>query len=416
MSFIGATGLNSFEEDIQDTSNYIASRVLEVQSQEILDNGNTSNYVKRLHTELRDEIGYEIGYNPDPLYIAVPTGLYARIEVQETFVGNPKIGIVPASGLFEKIDNVESELSTRIGHAATVTPPSAATGVYVPIEEIQGKQTTIQEEIGGIEEEITTIQGEITTIQGEIRGIETQISTLESEVGASTLLDTFTNFWTGTPSVYAGIASAATLAGTAQITASSANTKADTALTLWNKGTGNYTDNIYHLKSGNVGIGTNINTVLNNKLEVNGSINITTGNTYKINNVDFSYSDLAGTIPIATTSSIGGVKPDGTTITIAPDGTLSSQGETPILENIYPLFDNTQFNNSTGNIRITKNVNSIIKLISRIKKGQIDPYQRYEYKFKHLNESMLKSLHDWVKSESHKSTTVEYLKNKVNNL
>ena len=31
-------------------------------------------------------------------------------------------------------------------------------------------------------------------------------------------------------------------------------------------------------------------------------------------------------MPIATTWSIGGVKPDGTTITIAEDGTISSQG------------------------------------------------------------------------------------------
>ena len=314
MSFIGATGLNSFQEEIQDTCNYIASRVLEVQSIENVNMTDTSNYTKRLHTELKNEIGYEGSTLTNPPLFG--TGLYFRIETQEYLVGNPKVetvlGNVPASGLFEKIedtsnyisridndssnyvDRVEGELSTRIGYAATITPPSVATGVYVPIGELQGEITTIQEEI-------TTIQGEITTIQEEISGIEGQITALETEVGASTLLDTFTNFWTGTPSIYAGIAAAATLAGTAQTTASSANTKADTALTLWNKGTGNYVNNIYHLKSGNVGIGTNTDTILNNKLEVNGSINIATGNKYKINNVDISYSQLAGTMPIATT-------------------------------------------------------------------------------------------------------------------
>ena len=151
------------------------------------------------------------------------------------------------------VGRVESELSTRMGYAATVTPcvkgvTCAATGLCVPIEEVQGEFTTLQEEI--------------RVIQEEISGLESQISDFETGVGASTLLDTFTNFWTGTPSIYAGIAAAATLAGAAQTTTSSANTKADTALTLWNKGAGNYTNNVYHLKSGNVGIGTSTDTVL----------------------------------------------------------------------------------------------------------------------------------------------------------
>lgn len=350
MSFIGATGLSSFEEDIQDTSNYIASRVLEVQAQENVDMEHTSNYVKRIHTEIKNEIGIEGITITNPPFFG--TGLYGRIEKQEYLVGNPRIetpvGVAEASGLFEKIDTdiqhtsnyvervegeitgniqhtsnyverVEGELSGRIGYAATVTPPSAATGVYVPIEAME-----------------TQIEG----IQAEITGLEGQIETLQGEIGASTLLDTFLNFWTGTPSVYAGIASAAGLATAAQTTANSANskadtavstanaanTKADTALTIWNKGTGDFVNNIYHLQSGNVAIGTTTNTLLNNKLEVNGSINIATGNTYKINNVDFSYSDLAGNMPIATTTSVGGVKADGTTITITADGTISSQG------------------------------------------------------------------------------------------
>jgi hypothetical protein len=35
------------------------------------------------------------------------------------------------------------------------------------------------------------------------------------------------------------------------------------------------------------------------KLEVNGNINIPTGSTFRINNVPFSYSDLAGTQPVS---------------------------------------------------------------------------------------------------------------------
>jgi hypothetical protein len=81
--------------------------------------------------------------------------------------------------------------------------------------------------------------------------------------------------------------------------------------------------------------------VLNNKLEVNGNINIPTGSTFKINNVNFGYSNLdhkllAGTninidndykinstytyqLPtagIGTAGALGGVKVDNTTITI----------------------------------------------------------------------------------------------------
>ena len=112
-----------------------------------------------------------------------------------------------------------------------------------------------------------------------------------------------------------------------------------------------YTSNL----SGNVGIGTN-NPV--NKLDVNGNINISTGNKFKINNVNLAFSDLGGslsynsltdkptlfdgnynsltnkltggtniqilngvinntytyTLPVATTDILGGVKIDGTSI------------------------------------------------------------------------------------------------------
>ena len=78
MSFIGATGLNSFQEEIQDISNYIESRVLEVQSMENVNMTDTSNYTKRLHTELKNEIGYEGSTLTNPPLFG--TGLYFRIE------------------------------------------------------------------------------------------------------------------------------------------------------------------------------------------------------------------------------------------------------------------------------------------------------------------------------------------------
>ena len=67
---------------------------------------------------------------------------------------------------------------------------------------------------------------------------------------------------------------------------------------------------------GNVGIGTN-NPM--SKLEVNGSINIPTGSKYKINNYNLAFSNIDGTLPaagIGTSGTLGGVKVDGSTITI----------------------------------------------------------------------------------------------------
>ena len=88
MSFIGATGLNSFEEEIQGTSNYIPSRVLEVQAMEKVIMDDISNYLKRLHTELKSEKGYEGSTLTEPPLLG--TGLHFRIETQEYLVGNPR--------------------------------------------------------------------------------------------------------------------------------------------------------------------------------------------------------------------------------------------------------------------------------------------------------------------------------------
>ena len=48
----------------------------------------TSNYIKRLHTELKNEIGYEGSTLTEPPLLG--TGLHFRIETQEYLVGNPR--------------------------------------------------------------------------------------------------------------------------------------------------------------------------------------------------------------------------------------------------------------------------------------------------------------------------------------
>ena len=85
-------------------------------------------------------------------------------------------------------------------------------------------------------------------------------------------------------------------------------------------------NNIYY-NLGNVGIGTT--TTINNRLEVNGNINIPNQSTYKIDNRNLAFSNLIGivpstSLPIAGTGTLGGVKVDGTSIKITDTGIISS--------------------------------------------------------------------------------------------
>ena len=58
-------------------------------------------------------------------------------------------------------------------------------------------------------------------------------------------------------------------------------------------------------KNQRVGIGVNINSILNNSLEVNGDINILSSSTYKINNANIGYSNLDHKLLAGTNISIG---------------------------------------------------------------------------------------------------------------
>ena len=127
-----------------------------------------------------------------------------------------------------------------------------------------------------------------------------------------------------------------------QTRAETANNKADRLLDIW-EDSGN---NVYHKKSGNVGIGTGFGSTLNNRLEVNGNINITNGNKYKINGYNLAYSNLDGflpdsissnfithpilnscnyikTLPIATQASLGIIQV-GANLSITPEGVLNA--------------------------------------------------------------------------------------------
>jgi len=138
----------------------------------------------------------------------------------------------------------------------------------VNIKALQTQQGTSSTAISGIETSITGIEASITGIEGQVTAVEGSISTIQ---------------FVELPLLSASIVTAGGVAADALV-------KANRSLGIWDEN-GN---DVYHKKSGNVGIGTTFGSVLNNKLEVNGNINIPTGSTFRINNEPFNYSHLAG--------------------------------------------------------------------------------------------------------------------------
>ena len=265
MSFIGATGYNENQEQFDILKDEIDAN---------------ASYINNL-----------VGI-PDPLHTAIfginvlNPGLFGLVERAEVNIKALQTGL-------------EGEGTTISGIETTIS----------------GIETTIS----GIETEVSGIQTEILGIQGEITGIDSTISSIE---------------FVQLPALGTALTA---LIGATDVIAVDARNKANRALDIWDYSG----DNVYHKKSGNVGIGTTFGSTLTNKLEVQGNINIPTGSTFRINNVNFGYSNLdhkllAGTninidndykinntytytLPTAGVGAggaLGGVKVDGSTITI----------------------------------------------------------------------------------------------------
>ncbi len=191
----------------------------------------------------------------------------------------------------------------------------------VNIKALQTQQGTTSTAISGIETSIAGIETSITGIEGQVTAVEGSISTIQ---------------FVELPLLSGAIGTAGGVAGDALV-------KANRSLDIWEE-SGN---NVYHKKSGNVGIGITYDGLLTNKLEVNGNINIPLSSNYKINNQPLNYSHLAGTLSynsltdkltqgtnitivgnvinntytlptagVGTNGTLGGVKVDGTTIQI----------------------------------------------------------------------------------------------------
>jgi len=223
MSFIGATGYNENQEQLDSLKDEIDGLAL---------------YQNTI-----------TGY-PDPTHTAV-------------------YGINPLNpNLFGLVERAEVNISLL--QSGLETEGTTISGIETTIS---GIETTIS----GIETEVSGIQTEILGIQGEITGIDSTISSIE---------------FIQLPALGTALTA---LIGATDVIAVDARNKANRALDIWDYSG----DNVYHKKSGNVGIGTTFGSVLNNKLEVNGNINIPTGSTFRINNEPFNYSHLAGTQPVS---------------------------------------------------------------------------------------------------------------------
>ena len=226
MSFIGATGYNENQEELDILKDNIDAN---------------ASYINNL-----------VGI-PDPLHTAIfginllNPGLFGLVERAEVNIKALQTGL-------------ETEGTTISGIETTIS------GIETTISGIETEISGIQTEITGVQTEITGIQGEITGIEGSISAIQfVELPLLTSAIGATDVI------------------------------AVDARNKANRALDIWDYSG----DNVYHKKSGNVGIGTTFGSVLNNKLEVNGNINIPTGSTFRINNEPFNYSHLAGEQPVS---------------------------------------------------------------------------------------------------------------------
>jgi hypothetical protein len=271
------------------------------------------------------------------------------------------IGATGLSKNDERFDTIEEEIDTNANYINNLVgiPDPIHLAIYginvfnpslyglveraeVNISQLQSAQSGTQTEITGIQDEITAIQGEITGIQGEISVID----------GDLLFLNTFT-----LPAMVSATSAAAVLAGDAEI-------KANKSLGIWDED-GN---NTYNMKSGNVGIGIlPKGTLLNNKLEVNGNINIPTGSTFRINNLPLNYSHLAGTLPIAgigTAGTLGGVKIGSGLSIDGITGVLTNNASTP-----YTLpITGTGTGGTLGGVKVdgtTISINASTGVISR---------------------------------------------------
>jgi hypothetical protein len=127
-----------------------------------------------------------------------------------------------------------------------------------------------------------------------------------------------------------------------------------------------YSDNTETIRCSGTNVG--INKAPSHKLDVNGNVNISSGSTYKINGTDLAFSNLIGivpsiSLPIAGSGVqgvIGGIKVDGSSITVDMSGIISASSASG---SKWALSDSSNIYKMDGNVGIGINGNIDEKLL-----------------------------------------------------
>ena len=244
MSFIGALGNNTDDNNFNFNFNDINIRIVNIDTSNnarFLDS-NSSNYTNKIvlnSSNYTDKIGFNSSNYSD--YIGLNSSNYT--DVIDSYSSN-----------YTK--RINEELSDRIGFPAIAYPLDLPSGVYIPLKAQELILANVSELVGahtgaiaGIQEEIIALVGVEGGAVGIVGGAAVVAGEAYTKAGEA---ETTAN-------------QAQTTANNALTTANTANGKSDTALSIWNVGTDfagdannpvyDYTNNIYHLQTGNVGIG-----------------------------------------------------------------------------------------------------------------------------------------------------------------
>ncbi len=286
MSYIGATGYTQYEERFQDIE------------------GNISNVSNDLYAG-----NYSITSNLNRV-IRTSSNIFSNLYIGDNSITSNIIKLFQREGItYDDLYVGDNSFASNIKYLKnevqneTQTTPTK-TAVY-RIKDLETKFEHINNGYSGG----NLIDAETGAVIGN--GIANAFSSIGANIANTGNIGAMWHF----------LGACASAAQVAQTNAATANNKADKSLGIWDED-GN---NVYHKKSGNVGIGKTFASVLNNKLEVNGNINIPTNSPFRINNEALNYTHLAGTPPVSskwtnsTITTTGPIDPTITTTTTTND-------------------------------------------------------------------------------------------------
>jgi hypothetical protein len=266
MSYIGATGYTQYEERFQDIEGRID-----------IDERNTSNILKDLYVG-----NYSITSNLNRV-IHTSSNIFSNLYIGDDCITSNIIKIFNREGItYDDLYAGDNSFASNIKYLKNEVQNETLTTPKTAIYRVKDLEIKFNQINNGFS-------------SGNLIDAETGVVIGNSIANAFSCIGANIANIGNTAAIWYFLGQCAIAAQVGQTRAETANTKADKSLGIWDEN-GN---DVYHKKSGNVGIGTTFGSVLTNKLEVNGNINIPTGSSFRINNEPLSYSDLAGTPPVS---------------------------------------------------------------------------------------------------------------------